>query len=158
MTALREFADFLRTCKLAIHSVEDLETLNKESDNKKLVKILPGWAHPKWGTKVRDYQLKHGDTKFPPSTIVVSFVTEIADIQCLPVLSDVEFNKREREDRNKNRRRGPGYGGKFHVNSLLACVAWRFKQFEREHTKRRSRHEPPARMTSIFYCRPYYTF
>ena len=45
----------------------------------------------------------------------------------------------------------------------LACVAWRFKQFEREHTKRRSREnerrsreEPPARMTSIFYCRPYY--
>ena len=122
-TALREFADFLRTCKLAMHSVEDLETLNKESDNKKLVKILPGWAHPKWGTKVRDYQLKHGDTKFPPFAIFVNFVTEIADIQCLPVLSDVEFNKREREDRNKNRRRGPGYGGKFHVNSLLTDVS-----------------------------------
>ena len=36
-TALREFADFLQTCKLAMHSVEDLETLNKESGNKKLV-------------------------------------------------------------------------------------------------------------------------
>ena len=33
-SALREFADFLRTCKLAMQSVEDLETLNKESDNK----------------------------------------------------------------------------------------------------------------------------
>jgi hypothetical protein len=85
-TALREFADFLRTCKLAMHSVEDLETLNKENDNKKLVKIFPVWAHPKWGTKVRDYQPKHGDNKFPPFTVFVNFVTQIADIQCLPVL------------------------------------------------------------------------
>ena len=95
-TALREFADFLRTCNLAMHSVEDLETLNKESDNKKLVNILPSWAHPKWGTKVRDYQLKHGDTKFPPFTIFVNFVTEIADIQCLPVLSDVARKRRQK--------------------------------------------------------------
>ena len=120
--ALREFADFLQTCKLAMHSVEDLETLNKESGNKKLVKILPAWAHPKWGTMVRDYQLKHGDTKFPPFTVFVNFVTEIAEIQCLPVLSDVEVNKQEREDRNKNRRRGPGHGGRLHVNSLLTDV------------------------------------
>ena len=106
-----------------MHSVEDLETLNKESDNKKLVRILPGWGHPKWGTMIRDYQLKHADTKFPPLTAFVNFVTEIADIQCLPVLSDGEFNKREREDRNKNRRRGPGYGGKFHANLLLTDVS-----------------------------------
>ena len=99
---MREFADFLRTCKLAMHSVEDLETLNNESDNKKLARILPGWAHPKWGTKVRDYQLKYGDTKFPPSTVFVNFVTEMADIQCLPVLSDGEFNKREREPQERS--------------------------------------------------------
>ena len=120
--ALREFADFLQTCKLAMHSVEDLETLNKESGNKKLVKVLPAWAHPKWGAMVRDYQLKHGDTKVPPFTVFVNFVTEIAEIQCLLVLSDVEVNKQEREDRNKNRRRGPGHGGRLHVNSLLTDV------------------------------------
>ena len=39
------------------------------------------------------------------------------------MLSDGEFNKRERDDRNKNRRRGPGYGGKFHANSLLTDVS-----------------------------------
>ena len=39
-TALMEFADFLRTCELAMQSVEDLETLNKESDNKKLMTLL----------------------------------------------------------------------------------------------------------------------
>ena len=79
-TALREVADFLRTCELAMQSVKDLETLNKESDNEKLLKILPSWAHPKWGIKVRDYQDKYGDTKFPPFPTFAKFVTEIADI------------------------------------------------------------------------------
>ena len=120
--ALREFADFLRTCELAMHSVEDLETLNKEIDNKKLIKILPSWAHSKWGTKVRDYQQKHGDSKFPPFSAFVNFVTEIADVQCLPVLSELEVNKQEREDRRGNRRRDPGQGLQLPVNSLLTDV------------------------------------
>ena len=42
----------------------------------------------------------------------------------------------------------------------MACVAWRFKQFlkqmKRARKKRRRREEPPARITHIFYCRPYY--
>ena len=49
------------------------------------------------------------------------------------------------------------------VNLELACVAWRFKQFEREHTERQSHenerqsHEQlPAWTTYIFHCRPYY--
>ena len=120
--ALREFADFLRTCELAMHSVEDLETLNKESDNKKLIKILPSWAHSKWGTKVHDYQQKHGDSKYPPFSAFANFVTEIADVQCLPVLSELEVNKQEREDRRGNRRRGPGQGLQLPVNSLLKDV------------------------------------
>ena len=100
-TALREFADFLRTCELAMQSVEDLETLNKESDNKKLLKILPSWAHPKRRIKVCDYQEKYGDTKFPPFPIFVKYFTEIADIQCLPVLTGLDVkNKDDRERRN----------------------------------------------------------
>jgi len=105
-----------------MHSIEDLETLNKESDNKKLVKILPGWAHPRWGSKVRDYQQKHGDNKFPPFSAFVTFVTEIADIQCLPVLSSAEVIKQEREDKNKNRKRDPGHGRYSQLNSLLTDV------------------------------------
>ena len=58
---------------------------------------------------------------------------------------------------------GPGQRSRFLVltkrsaasgNENVACVAWRFKQFEREHTKRRSREEPPARMTSIIILLP----
>lgn len=53
---LREFVALLHTRQLAMNLVKDLETLNKESNNQKLVKVLPGWAHPKWGMKVRHYQ------------------------------------------------------------------------------------------------------
>ena len=122
-TALREFADFLRTCELPMHSAEDLETLIKECDNKKLIKILPSWAHSKWGTKVRDYQQKHGDSKFPPFSAFVNFVTEIADVQCLPVRSELEVNKQERENRRGNRRRSLGQGLQLPVNSLLTDVS-----------------------------------
>lgn len=91
--ALRDFADFLKTCELAMRSIEDLETLNKQHDNKQLVKVLPSWAHPKWGVRVRDHQLKNGDNKFPPFSEFVRFVTEIAEVQCLPVLSSLATNE-----------------------------------------------------------------
>lgn len=38
---LREHADFLKTCELAMLSIEDLETLNKQHGNMKLVKVPP---------------------------------------------------------------------------------------------------------------------
>ena len=97
-----------------MQSVEDLETLNKKSDNKKLVRILPSWAHPKWGTKVRDYQTKHGDNKFPPFSAFVQFVIEIAEVQCLPVLTGVEANSQD----VKNQRGNPSYRGKNKRNVL----------------------------------------
>ena len=49
--ALREFSDFLKTCQLAMQTVEDLETLNKQHENKQVLKTLPSWAYPKWGLR-----------------------------------------------------------------------------------------------------------
>lgn len=60
--------------------VEDLETLNKQHDNKKLLKILPCWMHPKWGSRVSDFQLRHGEAKFPPFKEFVKFVADTAVI------------------------------------------------------------------------------
>ena len=76
-SALREYADFLKTCELAMQSVDHLETLDKQHDNKQLIKVLPSWIQPKWGVKVREYQVKHGDHKFPPFTEFVRFITEM---------------------------------------------------------------------------------
>ena len=96
--ALREFADFLKTCEMAMQSIEDLQTLGKQHENKKMLKTLPTWAHPKWGVKVREYQVKHGDSKFPPFANFVQFVNEIAEVQCLPVLSGLDISKQTRDD------------------------------------------------------------
>jgi hypothetical protein len=51
---MREYADFLKTCELAMEYIEDLET--KEHENKKLLRALPRWAHQRWGSKVKEYQ------------------------------------------------------------------------------------------------------
>ena len=101
-SALREFADFLKTCELAMRCVEDLETLNKQHDNKQLLKVLPGWALPKWGVRVRDYQIKHGDSKFPPFSEFVKFVAETAEIQCLPVLTNLDTNRFTKDIKARN--------------------------------------------------------
>ena len=102
--ALREYADFLKTCELAAKSIDDLETLNKEHENKKLLKALPSWALPKWGSRVRDFQLKHGLHKFPNFSTFVHFVAELAEVQCLPVLSTFDASQVKEDKRDKSSR------------------------------------------------------
>ena len=103
-SALREFADFLKTCEVAMRCIEDLETLNKQHDNKQLLNVLPGWALPKWGIRVRDYQTKHGDSKFPPFSEFVKFLTEIAETQCLPILTNLDTNRFTKDVKARNRK------------------------------------------------------
>ena len=117
--ALREFADFLKTCELAMQSVEDLETLNKQHDNKQLLKVLPNWAHPKWGVRVRDYQTMHGDNKFPPFAKFVKFVTEIAEVQCLPVLTNLDSSFAAKEEKNRFFKGRKGNRRNKEANSLV---------------------------------------
>ncbi|XP_020617947.1 uncharacterized protein LOC110055866 [Orbicella faveolata] len=120
--ALREFADFLKTCELAMQSVEDLETLNKQHDNKQLLRVLPNWAHPKWGVRVRGYQTKHGDNKFPPFVEFVRYVTEISEVQCLPVLTNLDTTFSAREDKNRGFRKRNGSRRNQEAHSLATGV------------------------------------
>ena len=120
--SLREFADFLKTCELAMQSVEDLETLNKQHGNKQLLKILPNWVHPKWGVKVRDYQTRYGENKFPPFSAFVKFVTEIAEVQCLPVLTNLDSNFSVKEEKRRNFQRRTENRKSRDVNSLATQV------------------------------------
>lgn len=48
---------------------------------------------------MRDYQLKNSDSKFPPFSEFVRFVTEIAEVQCLPVLSSLATNECVKESK-----------------------------------------------------------
>ena len=101
-----------------MQTVEDLETLNKQHDNKQLLKILTNWAHPKWGVRVRDYQTKHGDNKFPPFAEFVKFVSKIAEVQCLPILTNLDTSFSAREDKNRGFRRRNGSRRNQEANSL----------------------------------------
>ena len=125
--AFMEFADFL-TCELAMQSVEDLETLNKQYDNKQLLKVLSNWAHPKWGVRVSDY----GD-KFPQFAEFVKFVTEIAEVQCLPVLTNLDTSFSARVDKNTGFRRRNGSHWNQEANSLTTGIKEKlFNHMERE--------------------------
>ena len=104
-----------------MQSVEDLETLNKQHDNKQLLKVLPNWAHPKWGVKVRDYQTKYGENKFPPFSEFVKFVTEIAEVQCLPVLTNLDSSFSVKEEKKRNFQRNGNRKSK-DANSLATQV------------------------------------
>lgn len=53
------------------------------------------------GVRVRNYQKKHWDNKFPPFTEFGKFVTEIAEVQCLHVLTNLETSFSAREDKNR---------------------------------------------------------
>ena len=55
-----------------------------------------------------------GDNKFPPFSAFVQFVIEIAEVQCLPVLTGVEANSQD----VKNQRGNPSYRGKNKRNVL----------------------------------------
>ena len=136
--ALRELTDFLKICELAMQTVEDLETLNKQHDNKRLLNVLPNWAHPKWGVRVRDYLTKHGDKKFPPFAEFVKFVSEIAEVQCLPVLTNLDKSLSAREDKNRGFRRRNGIRRNQKANSLatgakekLLSFTWNVERMER---------------------------
>ena len=79
---------------------------------------------------MRDYQLKNGDSKFPPFSEFVRFVTEIAEVQCLPVLSSLATNECEKNPNLESTRVGQDLEGM--VKSVhLQQELRRNKQFQR---------------------------
>lgn len=70
------------------------------------MKVLPKWAHSKWGVKVRAYQIKRGDNKFPPFIEFAYFVTEVAVVEYLSFLTNLgpkEFIRKFRPRINKGK-------------------------------------------------------
>ena len=46
--------------------------------------------------------MKHGDIKFPPFSEFVKFVAETAEIQCLPVLTNLDTNRFTKDIKARN--------------------------------------------------------
>ncbi|XP_022102427.1 uncharacterized protein LOC110985605 [Acanthaster planci] len=82
---LRNLADFLRQCESAMKTNENLNILNDDRENRKLLAKLPDWLVPRWGRKAQEWKEKHN--KSPPYTEFVKFVVKEADLACDPVTS-----------------------------------------------------------------------
>lgn len=82
---LREFADFLLQCEVAMQDVQGLNILNDNRENRKLLQKLPDWIVNRWARIVRQ-TYKHSGV-YPTFSAFASFISEEADIACDPITS-----------------------------------------------------------------------
>lgn len=82
---LRNFADFINSCMLAIPHVKGLEILNDCKENQKLIQKLPDWAAARWNRHVTK-TLMDGK-EFPSFSDFAAFLSLEAEVACNPVTS-----------------------------------------------------------------------
>ena len=83
--ALRKFSDYLRQCALAMQENQNLQILNDERENRKLLAKLPHWLVDRWARLVAKY--RQSKRNFPPFTEFVTFITSEAELACDPITS-----------------------------------------------------------------------
>ena len=83
--AFRRFADFLRQCQTAMQSMNSLNILNDDRENRKILAKLPDYLVTRWGGTVANW--KQQGRGFPPFCEFQSFVGIKADIACDPITS-----------------------------------------------------------------------
>ncbi|XP_038074806.1 uncharacterized protein LOC119742710 [Patiria miniata] len=96
---LRRLSDFLRQCQTAMEKNGNLNHLNDERENRKILAKLPDWLIGRWGRTVANWKEKNGS--YPPFQTFASFVEKEANIACDPVTS-VHSLREERYDRKKS--------------------------------------------------------
>lgn len=83
--ALRDFADFLKSCVEAMPHVKGLSILNDCEENHKLLKKLPDWIVRKWSRIVVEQLDASGE--YPIFEHFTKFVLKEARIACNPITS-----------------------------------------------------------------------
>nr|XP_017209156.1 uncharacterized protein LOC101887079 [Danio rerio] len=82
---LRNFSDFLNSCKDAMPHVKGLEILNDCEENRKLVSKLPDWAAARWNRQTTQTLSETQD--FPTFQEFAHFMSVEAEVACNPVTS-----------------------------------------------------------------------
>lgn len=82
---LRNFADFINSCTLAMPHVKGLEILNDCKENQKLIQKLPDWAAARWNRHVTKTLID--GKEFPSFNDFASFLSLEAEVACNPVTS-----------------------------------------------------------------------
>ena len=84
-TALRTLAGFLRHCRTAMRSNDNMNILNDEQENSRILAKLPDWMVTRWARQVAAHREAH--QRYPPFEDFTSFVVKEAEIACDPVAS-----------------------------------------------------------------------
>lgn len=98
---LREFSDFLISCKNAMPYVQGLRVLDDCEENQKILIKLPDWATTRWNrhvTKVLDE-----GKEYPGFAEFAEFVAEEARIACNPVSSLFALKAFEKPEKEQKR-------------------------------------------------------
>ena len=82
---LREFVDFLHSCKATMVHIKASEILNDCNENRKILSKLPDWLTANWNRKVIEVQEE--SNQFPSFSQFVKFLTREAKIACNSVTS-----------------------------------------------------------------------
>lgn len=99
--ALRDLADFLQQCAVAMNSNPSLSILDDERETKKLLLKLPRTVTERWNrSKVAPYKQKHG--KYPPFSDFVEFMTTEGEFACDPVSSAQALSSSKPEVKTSN--------------------------------------------------------
>lgn len=99
---LREFSDFLISCKNAMPHVKGLKVLDDCEENQKLLQKLPDWATTRWNRYVTKKLDK--DEPYPGFQEFSEFIAEEARIACNPI-SSLHALKRGDEKPGKDQKR-----------------------------------------------------
>ncbi|KAL4217997.1 hypothetical protein ACF0H5_022735 [Mactra antiquata] len=97
---LRDFGDFLRSCKDANDQFSNLSVLSDCVENRKMVKKLPEWLAIKWNRQVQ--ASLDSDSVYPCFEQFVDFVNKEARIACNPMSSPYFLEGKSIDKRNAN--------------------------------------------------------
>ncbi|KAJ8361723.1 hypothetical protein AAFF_G00429530 [Aldrovandia affinis] len=96
---LREFSDFLVSCKNAMPHVQGLKVLDDCEENQKLLQKLPDWATTRWNHHVTR-ELNAGKP-YPSFKAFSDFVAEEACVACKPISSLHALKGRRKTGKDK---------------------------------------------------------
>ncbi|XP_025755466.1 uncharacterized protein LOC109196819 [Oreochromis niloticus] len=99
---LRNFADFVNACTLAMPHVKGLQILNDCEENQKLLHKLPDWINTRWNRHVTKILMDGGE--FPSFSEFASFLSLEAEVACNPVTSIHALRSTETNDDKRNTR------------------------------------------------------
>ncbi|XP_067943200.1 uncharacterized protein [Watersipora subatra] len=100
--ALQRYADYLESCSNAMKSIPGLASLDEELNNERFARVLPDWAHQKWGATT--HRIRKKEMRYPKFAEFASFVDDLAEMRSQPLMQNLEkaHDKRPRPNNTRS--------------------------------------------------------